>query len=165
MIFLQPALLPLRHKSLSYALAVCPWICASGKAHSHGVKLRQHKRNNSETVIFCTRRSDRTAQRRNRRRALIMLPWPPRSGTGRKPADTAPNWNWGIFLFLSQPQIMRFIVYRSNENVKSSVNISPYFIITSRCLYSGYLSALRTHKCVERDILYIRQVTLTPQHL
>lgn len=26
-----------------------------------------------------------------------------------------PNWNRGIFLFLSQPQIMRFIVFYGNE--------------------------------------------------
>lgn len=80
--------------------------------------------------------------------ALIMLPWPLRSGTGRKPADTAPNWNGGIFLFLNQPQIMRFIVFYRNEEDKI---IPSYFIIASQCLYSGYLSILKNHAGIPQN--------------
>lgn len=36
MIFLQSVLVPLRHKSLSCVLAVCPWIYTSGNAHIQG---------------------------------------------------------------------------------------------------------------------------------
>lgn len=116
MIFLQPVLFPLRYKSLSHVLAICPWIYTSGKTHIHGVTLKQHKRNSFETVICCKRHSDRTVERRERNSRVCSLCCLDLWGQGQEGSRRTQRQTGTevFFLFSNQPQIMRFIVFYRN---------------------------------------------------
>lgn len=105
-IFLQPALFPLLHKSLSYVLAVCPFIYTSGKAHTHGVILKQL--NNFEMVIFC-----KTGRNWRVHSLCCLDPWGQGQEGSRRTQRQAGTEV--VIFFLNQPQIMRFSVFYRRE--------------------------------------------------
>lgn len=132
MIFLQPVLFLLRHKSLSFWI----WMYTSGRKSLtfRRVILERQKWSSFEIVIFCKRHSDRPVQRGEGNWRVCSLCCVDLWGQGQegsrqtqRQTGTEVCFFYIISILVSnQPQIMRFIVLHRNEKDTIISEESPH---------------------------------------